>query len=51
MTKLRAPQTRRVYELVYYCEKHGLLNKIADAKAKMTKTTEAAKHPQWLRTD
>jgi len=48
MTRLAGSDKRRVIEPVYYCEKHGLLNKIADARAK---TSEAAKHPQWLRTD
>jgi len=48
MTKLGASDARKVNQLVYYCEKHGLLNKAVDARAK---TSEITKNPQWLRTD
>jgi hypothetical protein len=48
MTKLGGPDVKKVSQPVYYCDKHGLLNKSLDAKAK---TTENAKNPQWLRTD
>lgn len=47
MTKLTGSDARRVRELVYYCEKHGVLNKSADVKGK---TSETAKNSQWLRT-
>jgi len=48
MAKLGGSEGRKLSEPVYYCEKHGILNKAADARAK---TSEIAKNPQWLRTD
>ncbi len=48
MTKLAGSQVKRVKELVYYCEKHGLLNKAADVRGK---ASEIAKKPQYLRTN
>ncbi len=48
MTKLAGSQVKRVKELVYYCEKHGLLNKTADVRGK---ASEIAKNPQYLRTN
>jgi hypothetical protein len=48
MTKLGRPDRRRVSELVYYCEKHGLLNKTAISR---DKTNELTKRPQWLETE
>lgn len=29
MTWLKGPEKRRVSELIYYCEKHGILNRTA----------------------
>gem|GEM_PF-2650455 len=48
MARLSGSSKRRVNELVYYCEKHGLLNKTADAKVK---ATEITKRPASLRTE
>jgi len=47
MTKLAGSDARKVRQLVYYCEKHGVLNKSADVKGK---ASEIAKNSQWLRT-
>ena len=48
MTKLGAPHTKKKAEPVFYCEKHGVLNRSIQAKSK---TNDAIKHPQWLRSD
>jgi len=48
MTRLAGSDARKVSEIVFYCEKHGILNKTADAKGK---ASEIAKNPQWVRTD
>jgi len=48
MTRLAGSDARKVSEIVFYCEKHGILNKTADVKGK---ASELARNPQWLRTD
>jgi hypothetical protein len=48
MTRLAGSDAKKVSQIVYYCEKHGVLNKTADVKGK---ASEIAKHPQSLRTD
>ncbi len=48
MTKLAGSHVKRVKELVYYCEKHGLLNKAGDMRGK---ASEIAKKLQYPRTD
>ena len=48
MTKLAGSHVKRVRELVYYCEKHGLLNKAGDMRGK---ASEIAKKLQYPRTD
>jgi hypothetical protein len=48
MTRLAGSNRRKVSEIVFYCEKHGILNKTADVKGK---ASEIAKNPQWLQTD
>jgi len=44
MTRLAGSDAKKVNEIVYYCEKHGILNKTADVKGK---ASEIAKNPQW----
>jgi len=48
MTKLGAPEAKKISEPVFYCEKHGILNKSIQVKSK---TSDTMKHPQWLRSD
>jgi len=48
MTKLGAADTKKVAEPVFYCEKHGILNRSIQAKSR---TSDTIKHPQWLRSD
>lgn len=48
MTRLAGSDAKKVSRIVYYCEKHGILNKSADVREK---TSEIAKDPQWLGTD
>ena len=48
MTRLAGSDARKVSEIVFYCEKHGILNKTADVRGK---ASEIAKNPQWVRTD
>jgi len=48
MTRLAGSDSKKVSEIVFYCEKHGILNKTAGVKGK---ASEITKNPQWLRTD
>jgi len=48
MTTLGKPDLRKVSQPVYYCEKHGVLNRTVDTRSTIS---EIAKHPQRPRSD
>jgi hypothetical protein len=48
MTGLGQPDNGKDDEPVYYCDKHGVLNKTVAPRGR---ASGAAKRPQWLRTD
>ncbi len=48
MATLGELDQRKAGERVYYCEKHGVLNRPVDASGSIS---EIAKHPRRLRSD